>query len=67
MENLNEDCLSCGKSINLKTHYQVRKAVKPPHTPNRWKVIGYCCEKCHDNNLFTDFEKDPWREKSITK
>lgn len=41
-------CMYCGTETTFHTVYVVRKAVKPPHTPYRWKKIGVSCEECID-------------------
>jgi len=43
-------CEFCSdKIMPLETRYLIGKAVKPKHTPFRFKHIGYACEPCGDN------------------
>lgn len=37
-------CMYCGATAS--EMYAVREAIKPPHTPYRWKRLGHCCETC---------------------
>lgn len=43
------ECMYCSTTTINYPMYVVRKASGPPNTPNRWKDIGHCCEKCHDS------------------
>ena len=42
-------CMYCGKSSLNYPMYQVRQAIKPPMHPHRWRVIGHCCDDCHED------------------
>ena len=39
-------CMYCEVETLNQPMYVVREAVKPKHSPYRWKKIGYCCERC---------------------
>lgn len=41
-----DNCFYCGQRASELT--QIRVAIKPPNTPNRWKVIGVACNTCND-------------------
>lgn len=41
-----DNCFYCGHRASELT--QIRIAIKPPNTPNRWKVIGVACNTCND-------------------
>jgi len=44
-----DNCFYCGHRASELT--QIRVAIKPPNTPNRWKVIGVACNTCNDKFL----------------
>lgn len=40
------NCFYCGHRASELT--QIRVAIKPPNTPNRWRIIGVACNTCND-------------------
>ena len=51
-----EYCYYCTTDVTLNTRYLIKQAVKPKGTPNRYALIGYCCEKCENNGCATQLE-----------
>jgi hypothetical protein len=53
------NCYHCGKEIGF-TNYGVcvvRRAIKPPKSPNRWKALGHMCHDCDDAKKISSFDK----------
>lgn len=44
-------CFYCQCAFGpLSSRWHVRKAVRPPGHPNRWRVVAYACEACADRH-----------------
>lgn len=53
-------CYFCNKKIGFfEENFIVRRAVKPPNNPYRYKNIGKCCESCSSINCTTI---DKWKD-----
>lgn len=53
-------CYFCRRNISeLAEHYIVRKAIKPPKTPHRWRDFAVACIDCGSAQKTSI---DPWKD-----
>jgi len=50
-------CKYCNKESINESMWHIREAIKPHGLPRRWRVIGYCCDKCEKDGYDTTIDK----------
>jgi len=60
-------CHFCKKTFaGCSPYYAVKKAIKPPGSPDRWATVGRACESCGDSNN-TQFDRYDKRTRVLKK